>query len=84
MRRVAIRFGRISPRPTVRSTFDLACATGGNTLSLVDTEPSGGTMPVSIANRGALVYVLNAGGVTADGALDVRAGAVPDLQTAPC
>lgn len=34
----------------------------GLQLQLVDREPSGGTMPVSIAVHGNLVYVLNAGG----------------------
>lgn len=35
---------------------------GGLRLRLLDNEPSGGTMPVSIAIHGRLVYVLNAGG----------------------
>jgi 6-phosphogluconolactonase (cycloisomerase 2 family) len=34
----------------------------GLELELLDREPSGGTMPVSIAAHGDLVYVLNAGG----------------------
>src|SRR6185437_5625414 len=34
----------------------------GDMLTLVNTVPSGGTMPVSIAVRGNLVYVLNAAG----------------------
>jgi 6-phosphogluconolactonase (cycloisomerase 2 family) len=34
----------------------------GLELQLLDREPSGGTMPVSIAVHGGLVYVLNAGG----------------------
>ncbi|HSU16354.1 lactonase family protein [Longimicrobium sp.] len=33
-----------------------------DTLEFVGKTPSGGTRPVSIASRGALVYVLNAGG----------------------
>lgn len=35
---------------------------GANGLTLVETIPSGGTMPVSVAAFGRLVYVLNAGG----------------------
>jgi len=35
----------------------------GDALTPVGTVPSGGTMPVSIATHGNLVYVLNAGGV---------------------
>ena len=36
-------------------------AVSGTDLQLLDKVPSGGTMPVSIAVRGRLVYVLNAG-----------------------
>ncbi|MGQ0539643.1 MAG: lactonase family protein [Gemmatimonadaceae bacterium] len=35
---------------------------GGGSLTLIETIPSGGTLPVSIASFGGLVYVLNAGG----------------------
>jgi 6-phosphogluconolactonase len=35
---------------------------GASGLTLVETIPSGGTMPVSVASFGRLVYVLNAGG----------------------
>jgi 6-phosphogluconolactonase (cycloisomerase 2 family) len=34
----------------------------GLNLELIDREPSGGTMPVSVAVHGGLLYVLNAGG----------------------
>ncbi len=34
----------------------------GDQLALIDVEPSGGTMPVSVAVDHGLVYVLNAGG----------------------
>ncbi|MEZ4519824.1 MAG: beta-propeller fold lactonase family protein [Chloroflexota bacterium] len=34
----------------------------GNTLSLIDTVPSGGEKPVSLTVHGQLLYVLNAGG----------------------
>jgi len=37
-------------------------AVGGLRLQLLDKAPSGGQMPVSLAVRGRLVYVLNAGG----------------------
>lgn len=37
-------------------------AVSGDQLSLLDTVDSGGTMPVSVAVDGDLVYVLNAGG----------------------
>jgi len=36
----------------------------GATLSLVDRVPSGGTMPVAVAQQGNLVYVVNAGGTS--------------------
>lgn len=35
----------------------------GDDLMLLDTAPSGGTMPVSLTVKGDLVYVLNAGGI---------------------
>jgi DNA-binding beta-propeller fold protein YncE len=35
----------------------------GDTLTATDTAPSGGTMPVSVALRGNLLYALNAGDV---------------------
>ncbi len=37
-------------------------AVSGDQLALLDVEPSGGTMPVSVAVQRDLVYVLNAGG----------------------
>ncbi len=37
-------------------------AVGPDGLELVDREPSGGSMPISIALNGRLVYILNAGG----------------------
>jgi 6-phosphogluconolactonase (cycloisomerase 2 family) len=37
-------------------------AVDGLQLTLLDREPSGGTMPVSVAVNGDLLYVLNAGG----------------------
>ena len=42
------------------SVFTVQAA--GLDLKLIDRAPSGGTMPVSIAAHGRLVYVLNAGG----------------------
>ncbi|WP_233809670.1 lactonase family protein [Paraburkholderia sp. HP33-1] len=37
-------------------------AIDGTKLTLLDREPSGGQMPVSVAVKGAIAYVLNAGG----------------------
>ena len=37
-------------------------AVDGNKLTLLDREPSGGQMPVSVAVKGPIAYVLNAGG----------------------
>jgi 6-phosphogluconolactonase len=59
-------------------------------LELVGTEPSGGTMPTSLASRGGLLYVLNAGvannlsGFTVDqqGFLTSLAGSTRPLSAA--
>lgn len=39
-----------------------------NGLTLVDRQPSGGMAPISVTNRGSLLYVLNAGDATNMGA----------------
>ncbi|HEV2135117.1 MAG TPA: beta-propeller fold lactonase family protein [Terracidiphilus sp.] len=39
-----------------------AFAVDGASISLLDTEPTGGSMPTSVTQAGHLVYVLNAGG----------------------
>ncbi|MFN8476067.1 MAG: beta-propeller fold lactonase family protein [Anaerolineae bacterium] len=39
-----------------------------NGLSLVDRQPSGGMMPISVTSRGSLLYVLNAGDASNTGA----------------
>jgi 6-phosphogluconolactonase len=59
-------------------------------LTLVDTEPTGGNMPVCVANRGSLVYVLNAGGsgnisgfsLSSSGTLTPLAGSLQALSQA--
>ncbi|QJR37902.1 lactonase family protein [Gemmatimonas groenlandica] len=62
----------------------------GTTLTLTDREPSGGTFPVSVAIRGSVVYVLNAGmpnnvqgfTLSQDGTLSPLAGATQPLSAA--
>lgn len=61
---------------------------GANGLSLVDTEPSGGTMPISVTAYGNLLYVLNAGGtgnitgfnINADGTISEIPGSSKPLS----
>lgn len=62
---------------------------GANGLTLVETIPSGGVMPVSVAAYGSLVYVLNVGGtdnvsgfrLNASGDLTPMAGSTRPLST---
>ncbi len=62
----------------------------GTTLTLTDREPSGGTFPVSVAIRGSVVYVLNAGApnsvqgftLSQDGTLSPLVGATQPLSAA--
>jgi 6-phosphogluconolactonase (cycloisomerase 2 family) len=58
------------------SSFRIA----GNSLTLVETIPSGGTMPISVAAFGRLVYVLNAGSDNVTGFLLNSSG---DLTAIP-
>src|SRR5262245_57501932 len=57
------------------STF----ATGAHGLSLVDTTPSGGDLPISLTVKRGLVYVLNAGSGTISGFTGARSGDLSPL-----
>lgn len=63
-------------------------AVGPGGLTLLDVEPSGGTLPISVTTYGDLVYVLNAGGdgniagfrLATDGNLSPLAGSIRPLS----
>jgi 6-phosphogluconolactonase len=55
---------------------------GDGSLTLDDTEPSGGTMPISVAQHEDMVYVLNAGGTANISGFKLRT-ATGDLTPIP-